>query len=192
MVRTKALKTLRLTMVTMLLPTVVLAFVPPASLDRSRNLVSLSAANEKRMGLFSFARSDDKRSGFKATSLAVDSSSSSSTPSVSLPGNHTKLQRLKDKMWIRETKEDLTAAEFACSLDASPQGDEKRKKKRKRAVDYEKLLSKLEQSILDMCCDNKFECEVNLDRDQDDNLVPSANGKGNICYTLEQRQALLK
>jgi hypothetical protein len=89
-------------------------------------------------------------------------------------------------MWTRETLEDLTAAEFACRVEAVAD-DEGRKRKRKRAVDYEKLLSKLNRRIRDLGC------EGNLREGSDITCVlQSGVGKGTLVYTDEQRTALLK
>jgi hypothetical protein len=79
-------------------------------------------------------------------------------------------------MWIREATEDLTAAEFACKVEATstpprsqsggssggsastaasaatPSSAADSRRKRKRAVDYEKLISQLNQRIRDMGC----------------------------------------
>lgn len=88
--------------------------------------------------------------------------STSTNANTNNPDNHpyesasSKLRRLKDLMWMRETLEDLTAAEFACNVEAGIVVDEDRvenKKRRKRAVDYEKLLSRLNRRIRDMGCE---------------------------------------
>lgn len=106
------------------------------------------------------------------------------------PGS--KLRRLKDIMWVREALEDLTAAEFACSVEAHDDDEESNrrfKRKRKRAVDYEKLLEKLNTRVRDMGCENmmadthtaEFRCVLDPD-----------TGMGNLTYTNIQRIALLE
>ena len=88
-------------------------------------------------------------------------------------------------MWVREFLEDLTAAEFACSLIEEEDDEEsgatgQKKRKRKRAVDYDKLLDKLNQRLMELGCSTTGECAVAL---QDD-------GMGSIVYTAEERQLL--
>ena len=96
-------------------------------------------------------------------------------------------------MWVRETLEDLTAAEFACTVEAHDEEEESNrrfKRKRKRAVDYERLLTKLNSRIRDLGCDNMmaeythtsdFKCEVE-----------AGTGMGSLTYTENERSALLK
>jgi hypothetical protein len=57
--------------------------------------------------------------------MAASSSllSSTTTSTASTGTNGSKLRRLKDMMWIRETLEDLTAAEFACSVETIASSD---------------------------------------------------------------------
>mmetsp|Transcript_16742 Transcript_16742/g.23642 ORF Transcript_16742/g.23642 Transcript_16742/m.23642 type:complete len:719 (-) Transcript_16742:80-2236(-) len=117
-----------------------------------------------------------------------------------------KSKKLKDKMWIRETLEDLTAAEFACSIGSASSSTATtkvsssapavvvKKKKIKRAVDYENILSKLDKCIREMNCDIDFmeDCEImNIDDEEDKKLFPSPHGAGSLTYTPEQRKALL-
>jgi hypothetical protein len=80
-------------------------------------------------------------------------------------------------MWIRETQEDLTAAEFATSLDLSLEEG----RKRKRAVDYDKLLLKLDRRMLDMGCESEHGVFQK---------PPSGKGMSSIVYNQEQREAL--
>ena len=95
----------------------------------------------------------------------------------------SKFRRLKDLMWVRETKEDLTAAEFACSIDIK--GGQKHKK---RAIDYDNLLSQLDRRIRDLVCGDDGECQATAAKET---LTPG-KGSGAIVYTEEQRDALLK
>jgi len=120
----------------------------------------------------------------------------------------TKFRKLKDMMWIRETVEDLTAAEFACSVEAAMADDhqtsttttssgtsssssdaaaDRRRKRRRRAVDYDKLLSQLNKRLRDLGClveDNNSEnvvCE----------LQPGV-GQGTTVYDDDQRRELFE
>lgn len=95
-----------------------------------------------------------------------------------------KLKRLKDLMWVRETLEDLTAAEFACTVEAH----DNKVNKRKRAVDYEKLVNQLNKRLSDMGCNiadaiesADFECSLSPDL-----------GMGRLTYTEMQRTNLLQ
>ena len=111
-----------------------------------------------------------------------DGSTSMAAAAAAAAGGVARLRRLKDLMWVREAREDLTAAEFACSVEsgaavgtasggvadrtsASPSGSAPSRRaaasaasspattKRRRAVDYEKLMSQLNQRIRDMGCE---------------------------------------
>lgn len=97
------------------------------------------------------------------------------------PGS--KLRQLKELLWVRETLEDLTAAEFACSVEASER--EVGRPASKRAVDYEKLLVQLNKIVRDMGCPGDLRGEVTC------TLEPGV-GKGSIVYTDKQRDALLE
>ncbi|KAL3915145.1 MAG: hypothetical protein SGILL_005783 [Bacillariaceae sp.] len=108
----------------------------------------------------------------------------------------SKFRQLKDLMWVRECLEDLTAAEFALSVEqsqseqqsikvvvngqASDDGDDDEAngttvsapptKKKKRAVDYEKLLTQLTKRIEDMTCEPFVEQveEVVVEEEEED------------------------
>ena len=106
------------------------------------------------------------------------------TPEVKILDNPvSKFRKLKDIMWIREATEDLTAAEFACSVESEQEKDDKKKK---RAVDYEKLLSQLDRRVGDMIC-LPFE-EINGSQPE----ILENQGMGRFAYSQEQRVALLK
>ena len=98
----------------------------------------------------------------------------------------TKFRRLKDLMWIRETLEDLTTAEFASSLDAT-QGEGQRK--RKRAVDYDKLLGQLDKRLKDLGC-SKFDIDCVSSAENDNPKPMPGRGMGTLVYSDEQRDAL--
>lgn len=98
-------------------------------------------------------------------------------------GPGSKLRMLKDLMWVREALEDLTAAEFACTVEAAAE-NEKPSRRRKRAVDYEKLLGQLNLRLRDMGCNDMEEnasCELD-----------SETGAGVLTYPAAERQALLE
>jgi len=130
---------------------------------------------------------------------------------------HTKLRRLKDRMWVREALEDLTAAEFACSLGITSiskessltTGDETKKETERRSVDYENILTNLDRRVEDMCLmstsedanvmDDATRC-FTLDFDISSDDFPQEQrcwvykkemGMGRITYSDEQRDALL-
>jgi hypothetical protein len=117
-----------------------------------------------------------------------------------------KLRQLKDMMWVRETTEDLTAAEFACTVEAAATAaasDVSSGRKRKRAVDYEKLLNQLNRRIRDMGCDGDLSVPKQDDAADADSasgsnkaapfecVLQSGVGLGSLVYTDQQRQALL-
>ena len=101
-----------------------------------------------------------------------------------------RLRKLKDLVWVREALEDLTAAEFACSVESGANvGSDQVEKRRKRAVDYEKLLAKLNKRIRDLGCD--FSSDPNRDTSFSCVLIDGV-GSGVYVYTNEQRQSLLE
>lgn len=96
----------------------------------------------------------------------------------------SKFRKLKDIMWIREAVEDLTAAEFACSVDSPERRSDS---KQKRAVDYEKLLAQLDRRVSDMLCQSIDE----LDLSEGEPELDKSSGMGRYAYTADQRSALL-
>lgn len=134
------------------------------------------------------------------------------TTSLAPPGD--KLRRLKDMMWVRECLEDLTAAEFACTVEAMAEDDEdsggassssssssnsnskqnRPKRSRKRAVDYEKLLTQLNKRIRDLGCDNVVSLGAKDVQATDDFqcVLEPGTGMGCLTYTDTQRAALLE
>jgi hypothetical protein len=113
----------------------------------------------------------------------------------------SKFRQLKDVMWIRETLEDWTAAEFAVSIEQQSEGSTVNGKTsavpsnppsnaKKRAVDYEKLLSQLTKRVEDMTCHTLVKNEFTLNDDGllelDENL-----GMGRYSYSNEERMVLL-
>ncbi|GKY92422.1 hypothetical protein MPSEU_000212800 [Mayamaea pseudoterrestris] len=125
-----------------------------------------------------------------ATSLydaANNTDFSSHSPSTPEPINSlsSRLARLKDLMWVRECREDLTAAEFALTVENADNI-----RKRKRAVDYEKLSNQLSKRLFDLGCtfsstgdageEEPFSCSL------DEGL-----GAASMVYSAEQRSALM-
>lgn len=101
--------------------------------------------------------------------------------------NSSKLRQLKDRMWVREALEDITAAEFASSLSVEiadvetettgnngTGGRKEKKRPRKRAVDFDNVLNKLDARIEEMCVVSTPEI---------------AEGLNQTCYTLNQRRS---
>lgn len=112
------------------------------------------------------------------------------TETVTLYPNTTKLRQLKDRMWVRETLEDLTSAEFACTLTLAPTTTQKQR----RAVDFEALLQKLDRRIDEMCVVGDQGTDACLVLENEDRcLVLKGNGgMGSKVYTQEQRESLLE
>mmetsp|Transcript_11541 Transcript_11541/g.17637 ORF Transcript_11541/g.17637 Transcript_11541/m.17637 type:complete len:664 (+) Transcript_11541:150-2141(+) len=130
------------------------------------------------------------------------------------PSLASKLRQLKDRMWVRETLEDLTAAEFASSLTvedrttSSSTGENQ--SNRKRAVDFENVLNKLDARIEEMCVVTSEEISEQMNQTCHviERRMPGSEGNTtiqNMCYTLaenigmgsvvyntDQREALLK
>lgn len=125
---------------------------------------------------------------------------------------YSRLRRLKDRMWARETLEDLTAAEFACSLDATSNSEEEEsRKKKRRAVDFEQLWLKLDRRIAEMSVhlqekdeDEGGEKEVE-EKNGEKRMLPEqvvasiheyeldkSKGMGSVVYSDDQRVALLE
>ena len=133
---------------------------------------------------------------------------------------NSKLRQLKDRMWVREALEDITAAEFASSLsledasesDADSSGNipgEARRKK-KRAVDFDNVLNKLDARIEEMCVVTSEEISKEMNQichtinrpvlgDEEGTMVNEKLcysladniGMGSVVYTADQREALL-
>jgi hypothetical protein len=112
-------------------------------------------------------------------------------------------------MWVREALEDLTAAEFASSLSLEAEDSTNGgKSSKKRAVDFDNVLAKLDARVEEMCIQMTEEtspqnstCYV-LDRrvmgEEGKTTIENACyvlaedvGMGSVVYTTEQREALL-
>lgn len=127
----------------------------------------------------------------RSTTLSVaerQTDVSGSTPPIPtsgvglIPTNENRVRRLRDFMWIRETLEDLTAAEFAINLDQAATDASKR---RKRAVDYDNLLSKLNRRMRDLSCERGSEDSC----DEFDKITPG-KGMGCTVYSDQERENL--
>ena len=124
--------------------------------------------------------------------------------------HQTKLQILKDRMWVRETLEDLTAAEFACSIamasTITTTGQSSSRIKKSQSVDYDNILGNLNRRIEEMCVATTVgEAEqlgvtfhtLNVVKTQVSSIddvcwiLREHVGKGSVTYTSEQRDALL-
>lgn len=139
-------------------------------------VASFRSRNQWQPLLASLASASDATLPFDAGNSTYESPDPINTLS-------TRLARLKDLMWARECREDLTAAEFALSVEES---DNERKK---RAVDYEKLSIQLSKRLFDMGC--SFE---NIEDDQPFlcTLTDEHLGTGSMVYNLEQRNTILE
>ena len=125
-----------------------------------------------------------ERTGISPTALLMADQLTKPTPDTPSPidppapevvAKGSKFRRLKDMMWLRETTEDVTAAEFACSLDDNSLSS-------KRAVDYDNLLAKLNKRLVDMGCSADGEnCAV----------LPEDGGMGSYTMSLDLRIKLL-
>ena len=143
-------------------------------------------------------------------SFAGDDTTKPQNPSPSVA---SKLRQLKDRMWVREALEDLTAAEFASSLtveDRSIPSSTEDQSNRKRAVDFENVLNKLDARIEEMCVVTSEEISKQMNQTcyTIERRMPETEGNTttqNMCYSLaenigmgsvvyntEQREALLQ
>jgi len=139
------------------------------------------------------------------------------------PPVQSKARKLKDRMWVREALEDVTAADFACSIDAAATvsspgtgsisissvsrggGVVGGKGDKKRAVDFENILSRIDARVGEMCVRSTHGDQngggacypLDLDptsapqRDQPCYALVPGRGMGSVVYTDEQRDALL-
>lgn len=137
-----------------------------------------------------------------------------SSPASSSPSSASKLRLLKDRMWVREALEDLTAAEFASSLTVedtqAPLSTGGNQSNRKRAVDFENVLNKLDARIEEMCVITSQEISKQMNQTCHviERRMPGSEGNttlqhmcyslaenigmGSVVYNTEQREALLQ
>lgn len=139
------------------------------------------------------------------------SSTQNKQETISSTTTNSKLAKLKDRMWVREALEDLTSAEFACSIGI--QVDTNNGKKNK--VDFENIVMKLDQRIEDMCTlakdgEEGAGCLVTyplVESESDGEQMESKDvtvteaqcwvlkkdcGMGSVTYSDEQRDALVR
>ena len=142
----------------------------------------------------------------KASSSSSSSSSDQPTSADDDDSNGneaTKFRTLKDFMWRRDTLEDLAAAEFACSVEASDDNvDESSSsssleanggtRRKRRAVDYEKLVTKLNKRIQDMLGGRRYIDENGRALGGQTLSIVKGRGMGRVVYTEAQRTELLK
>jgi hypothetical protein len=98
----------------------------------------------------------------------------------------SKLRQLKDFLWVRETLEDLTAAEFACSVE-NGSNQASSTKPRPRAVDYEKLLEQLDRRLFDL----GYDSETDSLQGRAGSLVYSPSQRSNLGRRLLATRAQL-
>ena len=132
--------------------------------------------------------------------VSLDSSKASQTDKDDASGSESKendgltvskFRQLKDVMWIRETLEDWTAAEFALSVEQQAAQSTESKKTKKRAVDYEKLMTQLTKRIEDMTCQSFDDYSPLMD--DDGTLTLDCNlGMGRYAYTGDERMDLME
>jgi hypothetical protein len=152
------------------------------SSGRCKTLLRVSDGSVTRLSEAPSSDGDEEGATEAPANLETPKAKEKIPPSVS-SSPVSKFRKLKDIMWVREAVEDLTAAEFACSVESEK---EESGRKNKRAVDYEKLLSQLNRRVEDVICQpfegiNGGDPEVIEDR-----------GMGRFAYKQEQRELLLK
>jgi len=167
----------------------------------------------------SYLRSEDRTDSLSPTSSppCPPTEPTFSTSARSCP----KLRRLKDRLWVRETLEDLTYAEFACRVEQQQDKTEKENRasskpslapliqRKKRAVDFENILGNLERRVGEMCVlsDSKdcpsgqeryrldgyktFSTDEGSKSQQKCYVLVDGEGLGSVVYSHEQRDALL-
>ena len=179
------------------------------SLSSSFSIPSLSLKSKpvSTSGLVAYPRSHNHRLFVSAQDTQEDAPLPSQDDDVdeedkSMPMQHSKLRTLKDRMWVREALEDLTAAEFACSLASSASTKQEDSEKRKKsAVDFENILAKLEKRIEDMCVlsdgeEENTSCIATYPVDDNDGkgtcwVLKKNGGMGSVTYTDDQRETLI-
>eukprot|EP00978_Attheya_sp_CCMP212_P006955 scaffold16242_cov55-Attheya_sp.AAC.2 len=154
-----------------------------------------------------FSSSTDSKRDSSATSREGKPERDSGVTPNTILSKVPMVRRLRDRIWVRETLEDLTAAEFACSLDSASkmtngQRDQSSDNKPKqRAVDFENLLSKLDRRVEEICVISKkkdsakmgISCYV-LNDDTEEQacyMLQEGQGMGSVVYTHAQRETLL-
>lgn len=166
---------------------------PSPTTRTSRRGSSLSTSQKSWSRLFVSTSSDQDPKMTTAADVG-DENGSNINGSESTNKSYSKLRTLKDRMWVREALEDLTAAEFACSLSGNNEEKEK-KANNKRAVDFENVLTKLDRRIEDMCVLSTYgeedsSCIVSYPLTWDGEITDVEAGKstkiGDECWTLKK------
>eukprot|EP00588_Corethron_pennatum_P012746 CAMPEP_0194269052 /NCGR_PEP_ID=MMETSP0169-20130528/3277_1 /TAXON_ID=218684 /ORGANISM="Corethron pennatum, Strain L29A3" /LENGTH=676 /DNA_ID=CAMNT_0039010557 /DNA_START=93 /DNA_END=2123 /DNA_ORIENTATION=- len=131
---------------------------------------------------------------------------STSSPVTSPSPGQSRLRILKDKMWLRETIEDLTAAEFAARLEspagsAPGSGPAVPRTRGGRAVDFQSILSKLDGRIDELCPASLMGAYADADAWKTEDTrsvlregyhaVVGGQGAGSVVCTDGQREELL-
>jgi len=144
-------------------------------------------------------------SSTEATTASNDTISSNKVKDDNKIKERSKLRQLKDRMWVRETLEDLTAAEFATSLESLNSNNNSSNNNNNGKVDFEALVRKLNKRIEEMCTSSDMNvCSDMMSHEkmiEDDDMIQIGNdscyilqknsGMGSVVYTHEQREALL-
>lgn len=105
-----------------------------------------------------------------------------------LSSSTSRFRKLKDIMWVRETLEDLTAAEFACSIESAEA--QQGKNNRRRAVDYDKILLNMNRLMRELGCNMAEGNRILEDSSIRCSLMPGI-GVATTVYTDDEREALL-
>jgi hypothetical protein len=177
----------------------------PLQEDKGVNITSRTAVADVSI-TSSTAVAEDDADSFLGTLVSATTTTTTAT-------RPTRLCQLKDLVWVRESLEDLTAAEFALSVEAHSSAEddeddannanEERAQRRKRAVDYEKLLAQLNRRMQDLGCDassmsqpllqaQRANGDKRLEQTSPVTCDLQANvGMGCTAYTEDQRRLLL-
>jgi len=174
------------------------SLVPPLSINQRRHAQFPSVVETMKATPPSSARTSNtllmavslEGTKLPETDDADDGDDSKDMTKLDTTGDDvSKFRQLKDVMWIREALEDWTAAEFALSVEQQAALDDSKKKK--RAVDYEKLMTQLTKRIEDMTCQSFVDYTPLVD--DEGVLKLDANlGMGRYAYTSDERMDLME
>lgn len=174
------------------------SLVPPLSINQRRHAQFPSVVETMKAAPPSSARTSNtllmavslEGTKLPETDDADDGDDSKDMTKLDTTGDDvSKFRQLKDVMWIREALEDWTAAEFALSVEQQAALDDSKKKK--RAVDYEKLMTQLTKRIEDMTCQSFVDYTPLVD--DEGVLKLDANlGMGRYAYTSDERMDLME
>ena len=187
---------------------------------RRRTKLQVSGSVSSKSETTSSNNDEEKNNGKQLPSLfpkKTKKSSSSNSDQPTTPADDdenngnaaSKFRTLKDYMWRRDTLEDLAAAEFACSVEASDdnvdddeqssslsssslEGNGGTTRRKRRAVDYEKLVTKLNKRIQDMLGGRRYIDENGRALGGQTLSIVKGRGMGRVVYTEAQRTRLLK